>query len=162
MAAAIDQQMQDRYRHAQVVYNYKLQTLQNGIVASRSAMHGAYMQAVGDLREDALEKAGEELYQIQRGRRKIDEEEKPMNHFTPKHSDLIAQHTAYNTEVSVLSGVAKYVGFPAAPPIEGASATEIEEDLRAMGVSDTSERSNKYYYILTCRLRLHVNRPVHR
>jgi hypothetical protein len=52
-----------------------------------------------------------------------------------KRSDQIRHQTAYNLEVSVLSGVAKYVGFPAAPDISAARPTEIDEDLRAMKVS---------------------------
>jgi hypothetical protein len=42
---------------------------------------------------------------------------------------------AYSNEVSILSGVAKYVGFPAAPPMASTTAAELEEDLEKMGVS---------------------------
>jgi hypothetical protein len=37
--------------------------------------------------------------------------------------------------VSVMSGVAKYVGFPAAPSLSVARPSEIEEDFEKMGVS---------------------------
>ena len=52
-----------------------------------------------------------------------------------KRLDLVAQQTAYNTEVSILSGMAKHVGFPAAPEIMGATQSEIEEDLKSLGVT---------------------------
>ena len=47
----------------------------------------------------------------------------------------ITQQTAYNKEVSVLSGIAKYVGFPTAPDITGVRAAELDEDMEKMGVS---------------------------
>jgi hypothetical protein len=52
-----------------------------------------------------------------------------------KRSDQIRHQTAYNLEVSILSGVAKYVGFPAAPDISTARSTDVDDDLRAMKVS---------------------------
>lgn len=55
-----------------------------------------------------------------------------------KRSDQIRQQAAYNLEVSILSGVAKYVGFPAAPEIKPARPSEIDADLRAMKVSEVS------------------------
>ena len=58
-----------------------------------------------------------------------------MYHFQPKRSDQIRRQAAYNKEVSLLSGIAKYVGFPAAPEIKGLKPAEIEGDLREMGVS---------------------------
>jgi hypothetical protein len=43
--------------------------------------------------------------------------------------------TAYNKEVSILSGIAKYVGFPAAPDVQGVNKSELDEDFEKMGVS---------------------------
>ncbi|EPE31584.1 hypothetical protein GLAREA_12340 [Glarea lozoyensis ATCC 20868] len=42
---------------------------------------------------------------------------------------------AYSNEVSILSGIAKYVGFPAAPAMASATAAELEEDMEKMGRS---------------------------
>lgn len=94
------------------------------------------MQRVRQLRNDHLEKASEEWYQIQRERRNFDvDEETPLNSFAGERSQLVAAQIAYNTEVSILSGIAKYVGFPAAPELRGVSTTEMDDDLRKMGVS---------------------------
>ena len=49
-------------------------------------------------------------------------------------SAQISQQIAYNTEVSVLAGIAKYVGFPAAPDINGANKTDLDDDFKSMGV----------------------------
>ena len=44
---------------------------------------------------------------------------------------------AYNEEVSLLSGVAKYVGFPAAPEMSQITPREYDEDLKLMEQSMT-------------------------
>jgi hypothetical protein len=136
MVDAIEQLRKDRLKHAQTLYNYKVQALRNRSIANRAQTLSQFVQRARDLRETALENIGKEWYQIQRGRRRIDEEEEPtLNHFTGSHMDHVVQHTAYNTEVSILSGVARYVGFPAAPMVAGASQAEVEDDLRQMEVS---------------------------
>lgn len=55
--------------------------------------------------------------------------------FPTRRSTQITQQSSYNKEVSVLSGVAKYVGFPAAPTVNSALQAELDEDMEKMGVS---------------------------
>jgi hypothetical protein len=136
MVEAIDNQRKERIEQATTLFEYKLLALRTKCVANRAQLHSQYFQTVRELRESALENASREWYQIQSERRSIDEaKSQALNHFVDNRPQLVAQQTAYNAEVSILSGVAKYVGFPAAPEIKGASAGEIEEDLRNMGVS---------------------------
>ena len=45
------------------------------------------------------------------------------------------ERQAYNMEVQILSGIAKYIGFPAAPEVKGVASSELQQDLEAMGVS---------------------------
>ena len=47
----------------------------------------------------------------------------------------IRERQAYSMEVQILSGIAKYIGFPAAPEVKGAAHSEMQQDLEAMGVS---------------------------
>ena len=143
MVEAISAQRRERIQHARTVFNFKVKALQNKSVAERTQHFSQYMQTVRDIRDRSLEQANKEWYQIQRERRTPDEDKTDtMYHFSMKRSDQVAQQTAYNTEVSILSGIAKYVGFPAAPEIEGASSTEIEDDLRKMGVWRLFNSSN--------------------
>lgn len=136
MVEAINKLRQERIDHAKTVYRYKLQALQRKAVVTRATMQSQYLQRIREQRDKCLELASEEWYQIQRERRNFDtDKDVPLNHFAGDRPQLVAAQTAYNTEVSVLSGVAKYVGFPAAPEIRGATSTEIDEDLRKMGVS---------------------------
>ena len=88
-----------------------------------------------DLREDIIAECNQRVFDLQRGRRSLGSDEvEYMVKLPEKRSDQIRQQTAYNLEVSILSGVAKYVGFPAAPDISAARPGEIDEDLRAMKV----------------------------
>ena len=62
-------------------------------------------------------------------------EERFLYKLPSKKSAQIRQQAKYNQEVSVLSGVAKYVGFPAAPNISGVEGSGLEDDFKAMRVS---------------------------
>ena len=132
---AISSQRKERIAHARTVFKYKAKALQTKSVAERTQHFSQYMQTVREIRDKSLEQANKEWYQTQRERRTFDDDKiNTTHHLSTKRSEQVAQQTAYNNEVSILSGIAKYVGFPAAPEIEGASSTEIEDDLRKMGV----------------------------
>lgn len=163
---AIDQLRNERIEHAKTVYGYKLQSLQRKAVTTRAVMQSQYMQRIRELREDTLERASAEWYQIQRERRNFDaDKEAPLRHFGGNRAQWVAAQTAYNTEVSILSGMAKYVGFPAAPEIEGATTAEVDEDLRKMGVSSlfiappsreaNSQPDSPLLHRAACRYRCH-------
>jgi hypothetical protein len=105
-------------------------------VAQRSQIHSAYFQTVRDVREKHLDRIGERLSRVRRDHVKTDE--KVPNYSIPfptRRSTQITQQSSYNKEVSVLSGVAKYVGFPAAPNVTIAVQAEMDEDMEKMGVS---------------------------
>lgn len=135
MVAAIEAQRKERVSSARTAFSFKVKALQNKSVAERTYYHSQYMQSVREIRDNSLERANQEWYQIQRGRRALDESAVDRNSLTAaKRHDLVAQQNAYNMEVSILSGMAKWVGFPAAPEVTGASQSEMDEDLRKMGV----------------------------
>jgi hypothetical protein len=135
MVAAITRQREERASLARIRFQFQVKNLQNRCAAERAQFHSQYAQTVRDLRDSSLARANQEWYQIQRGRRAVEDSIDRTSLSTFKRTDLIAQQNAYNTEVSILSGVAKYVGFPSAPEVTGASQSEMEEDLRAVGVS---------------------------
>ncbi len=129
----IDKRLDDKIRYEQTLLRYKLQALQKKSIAEKAQIHSQYIQSVRDIRERALEHLQKESYQLQRERRNADGDVPDYSYlFTTNRVKQIAHQTAYNTEVSILSGIAKYVGFPAAPEIAGARPNEIEEDLQAM------------------------------
>lgn len=137
MMKSITARRDERIRIADKVREYELENLKIQSVAKRSQVLVQYQQEVREIREKKLEQLGQKWYEIQHDRR---------NHagsvpdyslkFQSRRPQQIMNQIAYNSEVSILSGVAKYVGFPAAPPMASATAAELEEDFEKMGVSE--------------------------
>jgi hypothetical protein len=94
-----------------------------------------FAQDVRDIREKKLEIAGKQWYEIQHDRRGYGSNiEDYALKFPTRKSEQLRNQVAYNSEVSVLSGIAKYVGFPAAPSMAPATSAELDYDLKRMGV----------------------------
>jgi Sds3-like len=134
---AVRKYRDDKFEVEQKLLVYKIGTLKNKSVAERSQIHSTFFQTVRDVRERHLERLSEQFYRIQRDRFKTDSAT-PMYTipFPDRRSKRITQQTAYNKEVSILSGVAKYVGFPAAPELATTHKKEMEDDMQKMGVSE--------------------------
>ena len=136
---AVEKYRDEKFEVEQNLLVFKVGALKRKSVAERSQLHSAYYQTVRDIRERHLEKTSEFFYRVQRERFKTDDGIPSYSvPFPTKRSTQITQQTAYNKEVSVLSGVAKYVGFPAAPELAHATSAELDEDLEKMGVSQLS------------------------
>lgn len=91
-----------------------------------------------------LEEANKIVYAMQRDRRRWGADDR--NHlrlYNPDRRQQVKDQTKYNLEVSILSGVAKYVGFPAAPEIKAIAREDAEEDLEKMGVSSDHQAINR-------------------
>ncbi|KAL2869972.1 uncharacterized protein BJX67DRAFT_302039 [Aspergillus lucknowensis] len=130
-----------QYRDAKINYEhtllqYRLKSLLNKSQAERSQAHSTYFQRVRDIREKHSSAISKQFYSIQHDRFKTDDVS-PQHYipFPTRRSQQISHQTAYNQEVSVLAGVSKYVGFPAAPTLSSARPSELEEDLEKMGIS---------------------------
>ena len=137
MLQCLDQRRDEKIHLEHVLLEYKIKALETKSVAERSQLHSQYFQTVRAIRERKLEEVGEQWYQIQRDRRGCEGSGNVSDftyNFATRRSQQITQQTAYNLEVSILSGVAKYVGFPAAPSINGARSSEIDDDFQNMGV----------------------------
>ena len=136
MKEAIDQRRDQKVEYENDLMRLKLMTLQKESVANKAQAHSQYMQTIREVRDSYLESLNQRIYQVQRERRSCEGDAPDyMYTFTTKRSQQITHQTAYNTEVSILAGVAKYVGFPAAPIIGNARSKEIDDDFRSMGVS---------------------------
>lgn len=136
MKEVIDQRRDQKVEVEHTWLKYRLQTLQRESVANKAQAHSQFMQTAREVRASNLDQLNKEFYQLQRERRSCEDDVPDyMYSFTTKRSQQITEQTAYNAEVSILSGVAKHLGFPAAPDIRKARPQEIEDDLRIMGVS---------------------------
>ena len=135
MKEAVDQHRAQKIEYQRTFLKFKLQALQKESVAAKHQIHSQYMQTVRDIRDRSLEQINKEFYQVQRERRSCEGDVPDFIYtYKDRRSQQITQQTAYNNEISVLSGVAKYVGFPAAPGIKKARPDELEDDMRKMGV----------------------------
>ena len=136
MTKCIDERRAEKTAYETRLLEYKQKNLETITTAERHQMHSQYFQTVRHIREEILEECNQRVFELQKGRRQLGPiETEYMIKLPDKRSDQIRHQTAYNLEVSILSGVAKYVGFPAAPDISALRPSEIEEDLRAMKVS---------------------------
>lgn len=136
MMKCIDARRDERFRISEKLREYEQQTLANYAVARRSQIHVQYQQDVRAIREKKLEELGQQWYDIQHDRRSYAGNVPDYTlRFPTRRSQQIRNQVAYSNEVSILSGIAKYVGFPAAPPMAPATDAELEEDLQKMGVS---------------------------
>lgn len=136
MIQCIDERRANKIEHEKQLMKHKLQCHERQTVAWRHQLHSQYFQAVRDIREKSLAECNHRIHELQKGRRQFGQDEVEYAMRLPeKRSERVRQQAAYNLEVSVLSGIAKYVGFPAAPDIKSARPSEIDEDFRAMKVS---------------------------
>lgn len=135
MLQCIDERRENKIQHEHVLKRYRMQSLRIKVVAERSQLQSQFLQDVRQAREKALEDGYRHFYALQRDRRRWGADETNHTYMFPTDRKIqVQQQTAYNLEVSILSGVAKYVGFPAAPDINGLNDVEIEDDLKAMKV----------------------------
>lgn len=136
MMKSIDERRADKIAYETKLLEYKRENLEIITAAERHQMHSQYFQTVRHVREGILEECNQRVYELQKGRRSLGcDDTQYMIKLPEKRSDQIRQQTAYNLEVSVLSGVAKYVGFPAAPDIRPARPVDIDDDFRAMKIA---------------------------
>ncbi|KAL9005737.1 MAG: hypothetical protein Q9188_001494 [Gyalolechia gomerana] len=136
MKAVLEQRREEKIQYENKLIRYKLGSLENKSKAEKAQVHGQYMQSVREIRDQNLEQANKEWYQIHKERRNRDDDVPEYTYqFPTRRSQQIIHQAAYNKEVSLLSGIAKYRGFPAAPELRGAKPSEIDSDFEKMGVS---------------------------
>ncbi|KAG0647857.1 hypothetical protein D0Z07_5729 [Hyphodiscus hymeniophilus] len=134
MIQCIDARRDEKVRISERLREFELETLKNYAVARRSQILVQFQQEVRDVREKKLEQLGKQWYEIQHDRRSYAGSVPDYAlKFPTRRSQQVSNQVAYSNEVSILSGVAKYVGFPAAPPMASTTAEELDEDLAKMG-----------------------------
>jgi len=118
--------------------HYKQQTLRRQTIANRSQLHSQYFQEAREIRESLIYDLGKQLYDIQKEMRlaQADALDKYTYKFRSRKRQKFKQQEQYNAEVSILAGMAKHVGFPAAPELPAARHKEQEADLAAMKVCE--------------------------
>lgn len=135
MRQAIDARRDEKQRLEQVALKYKTQNLQQRILSTRAQMHCQFHQQVRAIRDDYLTRMNTDYCQVQRERRQFIRKEPQYSYnFETDRSKQVENQTKYNKEVSLLSGIAQYKGFPGAPDLQSVREDDHSADFRAMQV----------------------------
>ena len=135
MMQCIHARLQEKLRHAECHLKHDMESLNTWAVARRGQIMAQFHQGVRASRERVLSDLGQQWYEIQHERRRQANSTVDFGIRFPTHRQAQVRHAvAYNKEVSVLAGVAKYQGFPAAPELLGAASSEVEDDVAAITV----------------------------
>jgi len=134
MKQCIDDRLAERLRQINKEHEYTLQAHERVGVARKAEIWSQFYQTMREKREEFLDQLNRDWYETQNARRSAHSVQDYALLFPASDAHRTRNAVAYNTEVSILSGIAKHVGFPAAPAMRGASAAEIEEDLEAIKV----------------------------
>ncbi|KAF8426272.1 Sds3-like-domain-containing protein [Tirmania nivea] len=136
MMEAVNKRRDDKIRLYNTQLRYALHSQHTTMIATRSQLHSQYAQHVREIRERYLDRVSEGLYQIQRERRAADMLVQDYTYrISEDRATRMRERQAYNMEVQILSGIAKYIGFPAAPEVKGVASSELQQDLEAMGIA---------------------------
>jgi hypothetical protein len=136
MLQCLDERRAEKMKRSNIELQYKLSVLRHRAVAERAQIMAQFYQAVRESRDSTVAELGEEWYQIQQERRRAANTIPDYGiRFPATRTQAVKNAVSYNKEVSILSGFAKHVGFPAAPTINGASEEQLEADLEAIQVS---------------------------
>ncbi|KXJ92022.1 Sds3-like-domain-containing protein [Microdochium bolleyi] len=136
MMECVEARRNERTIIANRTFERTMETVDRWAVARRAQIHSQYFQSVRESRERVLAELGQRWYDIQHERRKNANNVPEFGLRFPQNSQQrVRQAMAYNKEVSILSGIAKYEGMPAAPDMRGASSQELEDDFEAMNRS---------------------------
>lgn len=131
----IDQWLDDNTSTLKKKLRYDMDYMQLAAKANWAINQSEFVQSVREIREADLKKCNELWFKIQQDPKHDKAVPEYIIPFPTDRAEQIKQQRSYNKEVSILSGVATYVGFPAAPSLEGVTSAAREEDLKAMRVS---------------------------
>ncbi|KAI1941781.1 hypothetical protein LOZ66_001262 [Ophidiomyces ophidiicola] len=132
----IENYRDEKMKHEEKLFSYKLRSICIRSQAERSQVNSSYFQNSRDTRERYLQELSEHHYRVQHDRFNTGETITDYRiPFPTQRVQQAAQLAAYNTEVGILSGTAKYVGFPSAPDMESLRPHEIEQDFIKLGIS---------------------------
>ncbi|KAJ9648368.1 hypothetical protein H2199_001222 [Coniosporium tulheliwenetii] len=133
MLRCIDERLAEKKQIEDMTLHYKLGALGNRIICERRQLQSQYFQTIREIRDEYLYLCNKTFLKLRQERNLFGADDPDYAYmYNPDRAEQIKRQTAYNKEVSILSGIAKYVGFPAAPDLNGARTNELDNDLRAL------------------------------
>ncbi|KAK4658670.1 Transcriptional regulatory protein [Podospora pseudocomata] len=133
MLQCLEERRAETIRKSNLELQFKMSVLNHRAVAERAQIMSQFYQSVRAEREKTIEGLGQDWYDIQQERRRLTSviPEYGLG-FPATKAQAVRQAVSYTREVSILSGFAKHVGFPAAPTISGVTEEQLEDDLEAI------------------------------
>ena len=135
MKQCLDELHEEKLRKINKEHEYTLTAHDEVAVSRRSMIWSQFYQAVREARLEMMSALNQEWHDTQNARRHAHSAPDYALLFPSSPAQRVRNAVAYNTEVSILSGMAIHEGFPAAPSMHGVSPAEAEDDLEAMKVS---------------------------
>ncbi|OAA67561.1 Sds3-like protein [Cordyceps fumosorosea ARSEF 2679] len=132
MKQCLDDRLNQRLQEVNTEFDLQLRANERAAVAQRAQIWSQFYQAVREKREQTLESLNKQWYDVQAARRNAHSLQDYGLLFPKDPTQRLRNAIAYNSEVSTLSGMAKYEGFPAGPDMKGASALELKSDFSAI------------------------------
>ncbi|KAK9491588.1 Sds3-like-domain-containing protein [Lipomyces doorenjongii] len=112
---------------------YRGRCIENQTRSYRTHIHQQLYKNNANLRAAMMQETTEAWYKVNRERRAMDTVVPFYGYKIPeKRSVIYRQRQAQYNEIALLTGIAKYIGFPAAPEIKSATADEVAEDMEAL------------------------------
>jgi len=128
----LDNRRDEKIELENKLLEYRFQSVLTRSKAERAQIHSQYFQTARQIRETMLAAVFDEATQLRRGWEGVIPDY--YKAFPTKRSEQIVNQMAYNKEVSILAGIAKYKGFPAAPSLWTVKRSDVDKDLKAMGL----------------------------
>lgn len=131
----IDSHREEKIRLASLSQKYKFECIDRKTRAQRTAIHQQYFKRSSDFKSSYLKEITEEWYKINKERRIMDSLVPEYSYRIPEYvEDLVDQRAQVNEEISILTGLKKYYGFPRAPELKSIEGEELNDDLKAMNI----------------------------
>ncbi|KAK9329993.1 Sds3-like-domain-containing protein [Lipomyces starkeyi] len=112
---------------------YRRRCIENQTRSYRTHIHQQLYKNNANLRAAMIQETTETWYKVNRERRAMDTVVPFYGYRIPEKRPVIyRQRQAQYNEIALLTGIAKYIGFPAAPEIKSATADEVAEDMEAL------------------------------
>ncbi|KAK9387796.1 Sds3-like-domain-containing protein [Lipomyces mesembrius] len=122
-----------RIKLADAHRKYRRRCIENQTRSYRTHIHQQLYKNNANLRAAMIQETTETWYKVNRERRAMDTVVPFYGYKIPeKRSVIYRQRQAQYNEIALLTGIAKYIGFPAAPEIKSATADEVAEDMEAL------------------------------
>ncbi|KAG4303711.1 hypothetical protein PCK1_000229 [Pneumocystis canis] len=127
----ITERRERKYNIAVSLRDMLIKSINDEFIAHQYEIQNNFLESKRKLREKILLRTGEKCFQIYYERRLMETSLIPEYGFSVpnKRSVQLRHRRAHELEVTFLSGLKSYIGFPAAPEIKNASKDEIMRDL---------------------------------